>query len=307
MPLPDLAQDAPLIRVPYRPDPARQAEHQRTARFPSAHAPRLHEINSLGRRAEPALLEVGRRGDVIEAVTLSGRSFIEFGAALWKLGPIRTVRLRAIAPYMTELAAAPHLANVERLDLQGNRIGSAGFRALASSPNLGALRALDLSRNNLDDNDAEALFAELSHLTDVRLSGNRLRRPLALGRCTTVDLSDNPFDDSPIRSGTPNIVSVANTAIPETALDFLRELPLTHLIVAGIPLPTGLLPFLVSLPATLERLDISFCRVKELGIAVGRSSVAVLRARGNRLTAEECRAIAHVCPNLREFDAGVEA
>src|SRR5579883_1494438 len=99
---------------------------------------------------------VFRRG-FVEGLSLSGRAFITLGGPLFRMTPLREVRLVAVAWYTDELARAPHLANLERLDLSGNHVGQAGVRDLAGSPYTARLAGLDLARNSL----APAGLAEL--------------------------------------------------------------------------------------------------------------------------------------------------
>ncbi len=79
---------------------------------------------------------VFRRG-FVEGMSLTGRSFISLGASLFRLTPLREVRLVAIAPFLGELAACPHLGKLRCLDLTGNRLDPAAVRMLLESPNLG--------------------------------------------------------------------------------------------------------------------------------------------------------------------------
>jgi hypothetical protein len=97
-------------------------------------------------------------GDHLTGLSLSGRAFLAGGGELLDAIPaLRSIRLVAIQPYVGELAACPHLARLESLNLWGNQIGDAGVIALAGSPHVGGLRAIDLSRNGLSDAGARAL------------------------------------------------------------------------------------------------------------------------------------------------------
>jgi uncharacterized protein (TIGR02996 family) len=62
-----------------------------------------------------------RRG-FVEAMSLAGRCFISIGEPLFRMTPLREVRLVAVAPYIQELIACPHLSRVEVLNLRSNRI-----------------------------------------------------------------------------------------------------------------------------------------------------------------------------------------
>lgn len=89
-----------------------------------------------------------RRG-FVEGMSLSGRAFISLGASLFRLTPLREVRLVAVAPFVGELAGCPHLGHLARLDLTGNRIGPDGVRVLLGSPYVANLRELVLVRNGV--------------------------------------------------------------------------------------------------------------------------------------------------------------
>lgn len=118
---------------------------------------------------------VVRRG-FVEGMSLSGRAFISAGGALFRLAPLREVRLVAVQPFLDELARCPHLAGVRRLDLSGNRIGSAGARSLAGSHRLDRLSELVLSGNDLGT-DGIAAVAGASWLPRLRVleaADNRL-------------------------------------------------------------------------------------------------------------------------------------
>ncbi len=91
---------------------------------------------------------VVRRG-FVEGMSLSGRAFISLGASLFRLTPLCEVRLVAVAPFVGELAACPHLARLARLDLTGNRIGAERIRLLLGSPYVANLRELVLVRNDV--------------------------------------------------------------------------------------------------------------------------------------------------------------
>ena len=67
---------------------------------------------------------VFRRG-FVEALSLSGRAFISLGEPLFRLTPLREVRLVAIVPFLDELVQTAHLAKLHTLDLRGNALGDA--------------------------------------------------------------------------------------------------------------------------------------------------------------------------------------
>jgi hypothetical protein len=143
---------------------------------------------------------VFRRG-FAEAMSLAGRAFISLGEGLFRTTPLRDVRLVAIAPFMDELARAPHLAKLDRLDLSGNWVGPDGVRELAGSPFCTRLRALDLSRNGLGADGARAVLAApwRGQLRSLTLADNgltlddvgRLLDDPGFGGLTELDVSGN--------------------------------------------------------------------------------------------------------------------
>ncbi len=142
---------------------------------------------------------VFRRG-FVEGMSLSGRAFLSNGDSLFRLTPLREVRLVAVQPFLGELARCELLTRLHRLDLTGNRIGPAGMRELAESAFLGRLKELGLSGNDLGADGAAALRAArwLSGLKGLELADNRLG-PAEVGPLlvaagadlTTLDLSRN--------------------------------------------------------------------------------------------------------------------
>lgn len=111
---------------------------------------------------------VWRRG-FVEGLSLAGRAFITFGPWILRQTPLRELRLVAVQPYLGELAATAHLANLRTLDLRGNRIGSAWLATLLASPYLAA-EALNLACSNLTADDVPTL----PPLRRLDLSGNAL-------------------------------------------------------------------------------------------------------------------------------------
>ena len=111
---------------------------------------------------------VWRRG-FVETLSLAGRAFITLGPWILRQTPLREVRLVAVQPYLGELAATAHLADLRTLDLRGNRIGPAGLATLLASPHLAA-DALNLAFNNLIAADVPTL----PPLRRLDLSGNAL-------------------------------------------------------------------------------------------------------------------------------------
>jgi len=150
------------------------------------------ELRSLATRL------VWRRG-FVEGVTCTALQFVTKGAQMLALAPIRAltingairvddmaklvatpalaqirsleiVQSKAIGKKHVEtLAAAPVIANLERLALTNCFIGDAGAAALARSPHLGALRELELLASAIEPAGAEALAQSTGLRSLVRL------------------------------------------------------------------------------------------------------------------------------------------
>jgi uncharacterized protein (TIGR02996 family) len=197
-----------------------------------------------------------RRG-FVEGVTMSAaREFVPRGAKLFELAPIRSAcfyqasnevdaladcphlaRLRSVdlrdmcscgsCPILAELRhlfASPHVANLTRLVLAGNRIDPDTAARLAASPYLSRLGTLDLSRNALGDAGVRAL-AEAPHLkglTSLGLSSSgvgavgaeALARSPLLARLTALELADNRIGDAGAR-----VLAASRNVAGLTALD----------------------------------------------------------------------------------------
>lgn len=165
-------------RYPRRLAGATDADLNRMARNPSRFAPYPAELL----RPEPWVPPTGDPAAVLAAfgakdivwesgvpvaASLSGRAFVSGGEHIFRVAPLRSVRLVAVDPVRAELPGCPHLANLDRLDLWGCQLG-ADVRPLASSVYLAGLRELNLSRNDLGDDEAAAL-AESPHLGGLRV------------------------------------------------------------------------------------------------------------------------------------------
>lgn len=141
-----------------RPGRLSHADLRWIAQGPSWRAPRLADLN----HAAPIDYERLMRGNRI-----AGRAFIAHGAELARRGTIADVQIVAVAPFLAELAACPHLAAVTSLDLAGNRIGAEGLAILLASPHLVNVTRLDLRANDLGDAGA-VLLASATSLPAMR-------------------------------------------------------------------------------------------------------------------------------------------
>lgn len=158
-----------MVPPPFRnrlPGVVTPAALARMAWAPSYRAPRAGDVLNpppFVPPAQPSWQEIGARDLVVrdgrvESVSLSGRAFISLAGPLVESNPPFELRLVAVKWYLDELAVCPHLARVERLNLAGNRIGTAGILTLARSPFFSA-RYLDLSFNNVGADGIAALLA----------------------------------------------------------------------------------------------------------------------------------------------------
>ncbi|MGL4424342.1 MAG: hypothetical protein ACRCZF_27050, partial [Gemmataceae bacterium] len=130
---------------PRYPSQFTQADLRRIARLPSCHGPRAVDVFTDPGRPRPAqwtaeqlalwggtaIIGTGTR---VTAASVTGRFFLSFPEVFRQLPEWRHVRLVAIQPFITELAACPHLAQFEELNLQANAIPPAELQLLLDSP-----------------------------------------------------------------------------------------------------------------------------------------------------------------------------
>jgi uncharacterized protein (TIGR02996 family) len=147
-----------------------------------------------------------RRG-FVDRMSLTATEFIRKGEALLRTVPLYGVRLRAVAHYMPDVAACPHLAKLAGLDLRENDLIGQDVRALTAAPHLHNLTDLSLSRNRIGLDGLKALaswrqfpFLKALDLSSGGTGGTNVpdaeavrallpsRRP---GRLACLDLSDN--------------------------------------------------------------------------------------------------------------------
>ena len=107
----------------------------------------------------PESLSRFRRGFVSLLDMHAGR-FLRCAAELFRLAPIRHLRLRHAAEVAAELASCPYLRwldGLEFIDYYSSPIDPAAMAHLAGSPYLGRLRYLGLYKNHLGDEGVEHL------------------------------------------------------------------------------------------------------------------------------------------------------
>jgi uncharacterized protein (TIGR02996 family) len=116
-----------------------------------------------------------RRG-FIEGITVRTGDFLANGDELFRLAPIRHVRLLGAADLLPELAGSPHLARMRGLDLRHQPIDADHFRFLMRSTHLQELHALNLRGTALCTTAGMRLLATWPALAALR----------------SLDLSDHP-------------------------------------------------------------------------------------------------------------------
>ena len=134
----------------------------------------------------------------VEDVTLEALALLEHADALFRLTPVRGVRLHDVSTLMRALAVGPRLAGVTSLDLSSNVLHDDDVRDLAESPYLAQLSTLRLRNCTLFDHAIAVLAGApgLAHLTTLDIADNHfgddgilaLAGSVYLGRLTTLDL-----------------------------------------------------------------------------------------------------------------------
>jgi uncharacterized protein (TIGR02996 family) len=150
-----------------------------------------------------------RRG-FIEEISINAAAFVACGPELFRLAPIRRVRLVEARECFPQVVESSALKKVRELDVCGNDLGNAGPTQLARSSHLRRLEVLDLGFNDLTDRGLTVLagIESLSSLQMLMLNDNaRLATPgvraLAdsphFGKLRHLDLSGNDLNASALR------------------------------------------------------------------------------------------------------------
>jgi hypothetical protein len=115
----------------------------------------------------------------VEEVWLDARQFLDHAGEIYRLAPVRRLRLTGVAPVARELFASPHLDRIVVLWLDENGLGDDEVAALAASLYLGRLAWLDLGENRIGAPGIEALVAStrLPRLAYIRLVNNPAEDP----------------------------------------------------------------------------------------------------------------------------------
>src|SRR5262245_16946467 len=220
-----------------------------------------------------------RRG-FVETVNVDARTFLRRAGELFRLAPIRHVRLLDAGSTLDRLMQNPHLARLSALTIYAQHIDERLTRALVDSPHLGELRSLNIGRNRVSDRGAE-----------------RLAWSPRFGNLSALDLSDNALGDTGVSAiaGSSNLSNLASLELRRNelsrfglgalcgspALARLRHLglALNHIRAPHnwTPPPAG--------AVALESLDLSENGLTPDAVA----TVTVLRSEERRV-GKECRA-----------------
>ena len=114
-----------------------------------------------------------------EHVRMSARDFLDQGARLYGLAPIRHLSLDDVKPHAREVFDSPLLARIRTLSLRKQQLGDDEARLLADSHQVRGLRWLDLAANAIGRAGLEALVASanLPELRVLDFAGNAAHDP----------------------------------------------------------------------------------------------------------------------------------
>lgn len=271
-----------------------------------------------------------RRG-LLDSVTMTGREFRRHAHELFRLAPIRRVRLTEPLGDLDALAACPQLAKLRELDLSGADLGNAGISTLAASPYVANLRSVELGFTGAGDGSAPALAAApWAKLAELGLGGNRRLGTSAVEQLTrapwfaairSLDLADNTIGPDAIARLTPfklQSLKLAHNPLGDDGTRLFVASPLyarlvradARLDLAGVGLgATGAGAIAHAAPsAALTSLDLSLNDLGDAGVTrlaeghfdrLAHLSLAKVGVtdRGSRRLAQS-----HLMPKLRTLD-----
>jgi uncharacterized protein (TIGR02996 family) len=202
-----------------------------------------------------------RRG-FVEKVLTTAATFRKKGEALFRVTPLRAAQLGNARRFVRDLAASGLLGRLAELDFRSADLNGAAVGELAAAEGLAAIRRLDLSQNRVGDDGAHALAGcpHLHALTALSLDSTSMRaedvRVLAesphLGALDELSLLTGPLRGEEVR--------------PLAGAPLWGRLRRFHL--SGCDLGPGGLRSLLEAPAPrLVGLSLSFCRLREEGVA----------------------------------------
>jgi uncharacterized protein (TIGR02996 family) len=171
-----------LARMPAG-DPGRPDDERREEELLQEHEARWTEpLDHLG--AAPVAFQIGlqwlarwqfRRG-FVERVSIRGEALQAVAGRLFRLTPVRGLRLTESIPDPDLLFSLPQLAHLTELDIDGCALGQARITALARAEGLANLKSLELSSTKLTPADLATLAAgpALAGLEQLALDFTRI-------------------------------------------------------------------------------------------------------------------------------------
>jgi len=146
----------------------------------------------------------------IETAVVDARTFLRRGDDLFRLTPLRHVRLLDVGSSLTRLMASPNLARLSAITIFAQHIDDRLTRALVDSPHLDNLRSLNIARNRVGDRGVEQLAwsPRFRNLIELNLSDNAIGdtglRAIAessnLARLQSLELRRNEISRAGLRS-----------------------------------------------------------------------------------------------------------
>ncbi|MBO0698035.1 MAG: TIGR02996 domain-containing protein [Zavarzinella sp.] len=259
-----------------------------------------------------------RRG-FVETVNIETRTFLRRAPDLFRLAPVRHVRLLDVGSSLPRLADCPHLARLSALTIYAQHIDERLTQVLVESPHLEGLRALNLGRNRIGDRGAERLAwsPRFRNLTALDLSDNVLgdtglgaiAESSNLGRLETLELRRNEVTRVGLGyvCSSPVLTRLRQLGLALNYVGAPHEWsppPCGAVALASLDLcENGLTPegahVVTALPGLgdLARLDLGHNEIGNGGAAVlagwpGASALRVLNLPGNRIGDDGVRALA---------------
>jgi hypothetical protein len=189
----------------------------------------------------------------LDPVALPAADFPDHAARLAERMPLAHLRFIRARDRMPAVAACPQLALARRLTLAGEWAGSAEAAALAASPHLANLERLDLSANQITARGAAALAAaRMPALRDLRIGRNPLkdRGLVAIAQAGWPALEHLDASDCGLRStaafaDSPLVCRLVSLRLASSRLENNSAPPTAWARLVGVPF------------ARLERLDLS--------------------------------------------------
>jgi uncharacterized protein (TIGR02996 family) len=165
-----------------------------------------------------------RRG-FVEGMTITAEKFLHRGDDLFRLAPIRTLRIEQVWTQMLRVAACQYLTRLREISFSANNLGEPDMHVLAASPHLFGLTSLNMSSNRIGSAGA-AILVDSSHLNglfELDVGGNliytggaeTLVRLPGLARLTSLNLSFNVLGDAGMQAlaGSPQVVRLVTLSL----------------------------------------------------------------------------------------------